>query len=149
MLKILKYSLFDLTRSRWTYGYFLFYLVFTFGLLYFSNDLSKAIISMMNIILVLNPLIATLFGALYFYNSREFAELLLALPLKRSSIFIGKYFGTFFVVIAELPSWNRYSVFNLWYSGNRTSLELFVADSSRTFPDLYFHRNFLSDFNPV
>jgi Cu-processing system permease protein len=93
MLKILKYSLFDLTRSRWTYGYFLFYLVFTFGLLYFSNDLSKAIISMMNIILILNPLIATLFGALYYYNSREFAELLLALPLKRSSIFMGKYLG--------------------------------------------------------
>ena len=93
MLKILKYSLFDLTRSRWTYGYFLFYLVLTFGLLYFSNDLSKAIISMMNIILILNPLIATLFGALYYYNSREFAELLLALPLKRSSIFMGKYLG--------------------------------------------------------
>jgi Cu-processing system permease protein len=93
MFKILKYSLYDLIRSRWTYGYFLFYLVFTFGLLYFSNDLSKAIISMMNIILVLNPLIATLFGALYFYNSKEFAELLLALPLKRSSIFMGKYLG--------------------------------------------------------
>lgn len=93
MLKILKYSLFDLTRSRWTYGYFLFYLVFTFGLLYFSNDLSKAIVSMMNIILLLNPMIATLFGALYYYNSREFAELLLALPLKRSSIFLGKYLG--------------------------------------------------------
>ena len=93
MLKILKYSLFDLTRSRWTYGYFLFYLIITFGLLYFSNDLSKTIISMMNIILVLNPLIAALFGALYYYNSREFAELLLALPLKRSSIFIGKYLG--------------------------------------------------------
>ena len=63
MFKILKYSLFDLTRSRWTYGYFMFYLVFTFGLLYFSNDLSKAIISMMNVILFLNPLIAALFGA--------------------------------------------------------------------------------------
>jgi Cu-processing system permease protein len=93
MFKILKYSLFDLTRSRWTYGYFLFYLIFTFGLLYFSNDVSKAIISMMNIILILNPLIATLFGALYFYGSKEFAELLLALPLKRSSIFMGKYLG--------------------------------------------------------
>jgi Cu-processing system permease protein len=93
MFKILKYSISDLIRSRWTYGNFLFYLVITLGLLYFSNDLSKAIISMMNIILVLNPLIATLFGALYFYNSKEFAELLLALPLKRSSIFMGKYLG--------------------------------------------------------
>jgi Cu-processing system permease protein len=93
MVKILKYSLYDLSRSRWTYGYFLFYFIITFGLLYFSNDLSKAIISLMNIILVLNPLIATLFGALYYYNSREFVELLLALPMKRSSIFLGKYLG--------------------------------------------------------
>jgi Cu-processing system permease protein len=96
MLKVFKYTVSDLTRSRWTYGYFLFYLVMTLGLLYFSNDLSKAIISMMNIILLLNPLIATLSGTLYFYHSREFAELLLALPLKRTSVFIGKYLGLSF-----------------------------------------------------
>jgi Cu-processing system permease protein len=47
----------------------------------------------MNIILLLNPLIAAVFGALYYYNSREFTELLLALPLRRSSIFTGKYLG--------------------------------------------------------
>lgn len=93
MIKILKYSFYDLIRSRWTYGYFLFYLFISVGLLYFSSDLSKGIISMMNIILTLNPLIATVFGSLYLYNSREFAELLLALPVKRSSIFTGKYLG--------------------------------------------------------
>jgi Cu-processing system permease protein len=47
----------------------------------------------MNIILILCPLIGTLFGALYFYNSREFIDLLLALPLPRRSIFLGKYLG--------------------------------------------------------
>jgi Cu-processing system permease protein len=93
MIKILKYSFFDLIRSRWTYGYFLICLIISFGLLYFSRDLSKGIISMMNVILALNPLIATVFGSLYLYNSREFAELLLALPVKRSAIFAGKYLG--------------------------------------------------------
>jgi len=30
---------------------------------------------------------------MYFYNSKEFTELLLAQPLKRSAIFLGQYFG--------------------------------------------------------
>jgi len=93
MIKILKYSFFDLIRSRWSYIYFLFYFLVSLGLLYFSSDLSKAIISLMNIVLLLTPLIGTLFGVMYYYNSREFIELLLAQPLKRTSIFLGQYLG--------------------------------------------------------
>jgi Cu-processing system permease protein len=93
MLKVLKYSFFDLVRSRWIYAYLLFFLLMTSGLVYFSHDLSRAMISLMNILLILCPLIGTLFGALYFYNSREFIDLLLALPLPRRSIFLGKYLG--------------------------------------------------------
>ena len=93
MIKILKYSFFDLMRSRWTYVYFLFYLVLGFVLLFLNNDLSKAVITLMNIIIVLVPLIGTIFGVMYFYNSREFTELLLAQPVRRSSIFLGQYLG--------------------------------------------------------
>jgi Cu-processing system permease protein len=39
------------------------------------------------------PLIGTIFGVMYYYSSREFTELLLAQPIKRSSIFLGQYFG--------------------------------------------------------
>lgn len=93
MFKVLKYSFFDLIRSRWTYAYLAFFLLVTFGLLNFSPDISRTIISLMNIVLILCPLIGTLFGALYYYNSREFIDLLLALPLPRRSIFLGKYLG--------------------------------------------------------
>lgn len=93
MLKILKYSFFDLIRSRWTYAYCAFYLLLTFSLLWLSNDLSNVVISLMNVILVLVPLIATMFGIMYYYNSREFTELLLAQPIPRSHIFLGQYFG--------------------------------------------------------
>jgi Cu-processing system permease protein len=93
MLKILKYSFYDLSRSRWTYIYCGFYLIFTFSLLALSNDLSKVVISLMNVVLLLCPLIATMFGVMYYYNSREFTELLLAQPLRRRSIFIGQYLG--------------------------------------------------------
>ncbi|HMB61706.1 MAG TPA: hypothetical protein VKN36_01440 [Eudoraea sp.] len=93
MFKILKYSFYDLIRSRWSYVYLLFYLALGFVLLFLNNDLSKAVITMMNVIIVLVPLIGTIFGVMYFYNSKEFTELLLAQPLKRSAIFLGQYFG--------------------------------------------------------
>jgi Cu-processing system permease protein len=73
--------------------YFLFYLVLGFVLLFLNNDVSKAVITMMNIIVVLTPLIGTVFGVMYFFNSREFTELLLAQPIKRASIFLGQYLG--------------------------------------------------------
>lgn len=80
-------------RSRWSYVYFLFYLLLGVVLLFLNNDLSKAVITLMNVIIILVPLIGTIFGIMYHYDSREFTELLLAQPIKRSSIFLGQYFG--------------------------------------------------------
>ncbi len=93
MLKILKYSIYDLLRSRWSYVYFVFYLLLGYVLLFLNNDINKAVITLLNIIIVLTPLIGTIFGVMYYYNSREFTELLLAQPIKRSKIFIGQYIG--------------------------------------------------------
>jgi Cu-processing system permease protein len=102
MFKILKYSFFDLMRSRWSFFYGGFFLLFTGSLLILSSDLSKVIISLMNVILILCPLIATMFGVMYYYNSREFTELLLAQPVKRTSIFLGQYLGLSLSLSASL-----------------------------------------------
>lgn len=80
-------------RSRWTIVYAIFYFLLTLSLLWLSTDVSKVVISLMNVILVLVPLIATMFGVMYYYNSREFIELLLAQPIRRTSIFWGQYLG--------------------------------------------------------
>jgi len=93
MFKILKYSFSDLIRSRWSYVYFIFYLLLGFVLLFLNNNVSKAIITLLNVIIVLTPLIGTIFGVMYYYNSREFTELLLAQPLQRKQIFMGQYLG--------------------------------------------------------
>lgn len=82
-----------MVRSLWSLVYLLFYLGLGFVLLFLNHDLSKAIITLMNLILLLTPLIATIFGVMYYYNSREFTELLLAQPIRRRSIFIGQYLG--------------------------------------------------------
>jgi Cu-processing system permease protein len=93
MIKILKYSFKDIFRSRWLIIYFGFFMLSGWFLLYFTNDVSKGIVSLMNIILVIIPLISIVFGTIYFYNSREFTELLLAQPIKRNQIFMGQFIG--------------------------------------------------------
>lgn len=93
MLKILKFSFADLIRSRWTVVYFLFYLVLGFSVLFLFDDLGKAILTFMNVIVVLTPLIGTVFGVMYHYHSREFTTLLLAQPIRRTTIFLGQYIG--------------------------------------------------------
>ncbi len=89
----MKYSFYDLMRSRWSYVYFAFYLALGFMLLFLNNDVNKAVITLMNIIIVLTPMIATIFGVMYYYNSKEFTELLLAQPIRRDTIFMGQYLG--------------------------------------------------------
>ncbi len=93
MRKFIKYSFVDLIQSYWTILYFLFFLVVTSTILYFSADMTKSIVSMMNIVLVLTPLVSIVFGAIYYYNSREFTELLLAQPVKRRSLILGQFTG--------------------------------------------------------
>jgi len=62
-------------------------------MLFLNNNLANAIITLMNVIIILVPLIGTIFGVMYYYNAKEFTELLLAQPIKRSSIFLGQYLG--------------------------------------------------------
>jgi len=93
MIKFIKYSFFDLIRSYWTIIYFVFFIVVSSAILYFSADLTKSIVSMMNIVIVLIPLVSIIFGTIYYYNSREFTELLLAQPVRRRSLILGQYSG--------------------------------------------------------
>ncbi|MDB5263513.1 MAG: hypothetical protein JWQ14_2796 [Adhaeribacter sp.] len=100
--KIIKYSFYDTLRSWWALLYGLFFLIIASTLLYFSGDFNKAIVSLLNIVLLLVPLISTVFGTMYSYNSREFTELLLAQPLKRNHIFLGQYLGLTLSLVLSL-----------------------------------------------
>ncbi|MFT6868145.1 MAG: Cu-processing system permease protein [Cyclobacteriaceae bacterium] len=93
MIRIFGYSFYDLIRSRWSLIYLVFYLILGFVLLFLNASLSKAIITLMNVIVVLVPMIGTLFGVMYYYSSREFTELLLAQPVARTKVFLSQYLG--------------------------------------------------------
>lgn len=94
MYKVFKYSFFDLIRSRWSFFYLFFYCLLAFFILFLNNDPSKAIVTLMNIVVLLIPLISTIFSIMFYYNAKEFTELLLALPVPRTSVFLGQYFAS-------------------------------------------------------
>lgn len=91
--KILRYELQNMLRSRWLIGIAAMLFVVTEVLFRFGGEPAKTIASLMNIVLVVVPLISVVLGTIYFYNSREFNELLLAQPVNRTSIYMGKLAG--------------------------------------------------------
>jgi Cu-processing system permease protein len=91
--KILKYVIYDILRSRLIITYTLFLLVLSFGIIYLGKDITKATVSLLNIVLLFVPLVSIIFGTIHFYNSQKFIEMLLALPIKRSNIFWAEYLG--------------------------------------------------------
>ncbi|NND33227.1 MAG: ABC transporter permease [Saprospiraceae bacterium] len=93
MKEILKYTMYDVVRSKWAIAYTVFFALLTTTFLLLSRDINSSIISLMSITLVLVPLISTIFSVIYYYNSRDYINLLLAQPVARKSLFLGQYFG--------------------------------------------------------
>ena len=91
--RIARYGMRDLMRSRWLIGYAGFFAVATSCLLRFSDNDSKALLSLVNVVLLVVPLANLVFGAMYLYGAREFVELLLAQPVRRRELFAGLYLG--------------------------------------------------------
>ena len=92
-LKVMKYGFFDLLRSRWIIIYTLFFLAVTGGLLYFGGDPSQAVLSNLNLVLLVVPLVSLVLGLSYYYYTRDFVELMLTQPISRLSVFLGHYAG--------------------------------------------------------
>ncbi len=93
MEKVIKYVLYDILRNRIVIGYTLFLLLLSLGLFQLEQDPSKAVLSLLNVVLLVVPLISIIFATIHFYNSQEFIELLVAQPINRQKIFYSEYLG--------------------------------------------------------
>jgi Cu-processing system permease protein len=83
----------NVVRSRWLIAYAVFCFAATEVLLRFTGGDAKTLLSLTNVVLFLGPMVTMVYGTVYLYSSREFIELLLAQPLKRSTLFGGLYVG--------------------------------------------------------
>jgi Cu-processing system permease protein len=93
MKKIVKYVMLDILRSRIIIGYTLFLLVISLSVFNLEDNTSKGLVSLLNIILIIVPLVSIIFSTIYVYNSAEFLELLVSQPIKRTTLWISVFTG--------------------------------------------------------
>lgn len=93
MKTIIKYVLLDLLRNKTILVYTFILAVLAVSVLSMSGNSSKGLLSLLNITLLFVPIISILFATIYFFNSIEFIELLLAQPIKRKTMILAEYTG--------------------------------------------------------
>jgi Cu-processing system permease protein len=90
---IAKYVLFDIIRNKWLITYSIIFFITSSLLTYFSGTEERTISSLLNVVLIIIPLVCLIFTSMYYYNSRDFIQMLLTQPVERSNIFFSEYIG--------------------------------------------------------
>lgn len=100
---ILDFQLRHALRSRWLLFYSTVLLILTALLFWFGGTAEHVVISLLNIVLLLVPLIALLYGVLGISQAREFLELMLAQPMQRYELFWGTFIGMTLPLTLAVP----------------------------------------------
>ena len=93
MLKISKYVFYDILRNKIMLAYAVFLLVVTMSLFQMEENSSKAMLSLLNIVLIVVPLVSMVFSTIHWYNSYEFVELMLTQPMSRKKVLLSEMMG--------------------------------------------------------
>lgn len=100
MLKLTRYILYDIVRSKIVIAYTLFLFIVSFSMFRMEENSGKALLSLLNIILIVLPLISLVFSTIHYYNSYEFIELMLSQPMSRTRIILAEYAGVTISLLA-------------------------------------------------
>ena len=93
MNKIAKYVVLDILRNRIMIAYTILLLLISFSVFSLEDNVEKGVLSLVNLVLLIVPLVSIIFSTVYVYNSTEFIELLVAQPVRRKSIWISIFAG--------------------------------------------------------
>ncbi len=93
MKKIIKYVTWDILRNKIVLVYTVILLITSLSVFGLEDNATKGLLSLLNIILLIIPLVCIVFSTIYIYNSNEFIELLVSQPLKRKTIWLSLYTG--------------------------------------------------------
>src|SRR5215471_14654031 len=92
-MKLSRYVLYDIVRNKIVIAYTIFLFVISMSLFRMEENNGKAMLSLLNILLLVVPLISMIFATIHYYNSYEFIELMLAQPMSRTKILLSEYCG--------------------------------------------------------
>jgi len=130
MLKLSRYILYDILRNKIIIAYTLFLLVISVSMFRMEENSAKAILSLLNIVLIVLPLISLVFTTIHYYNSYEFIELMLSQPMSRTRIILSEYSG---VCISLLTSFFiGIGIPVLLYSPDAVGISLLFAGTALT-----------------
>lgn len=93
MKKILKYVMLDILRNKIVLAYTVLLLTLSLSIFQLETDSTKGILSILHVVLIIVPLVSSVFSAIYIYNSAEFIELLVSQPIRRQSIWLSIVIG--------------------------------------------------------
>lgn len=99
MFKLPRYVLYDILRNRIVLAYAVFLFVVSLSMFRMEENSSKAMLSLLNIVLIVLPLVSLVFSTIHYYNSYEFIELMLSQPMSRSRILMSEYAGVTFSLL--------------------------------------------------
>jgi Cu-processing system permease protein len=95
-----------------------------------EENSSKAVLSLLNIVLIVIPLVSMVFSTIHWYNSYEFIELMLTQPISRKKVLLSEFTGissslfTAFLIGVGIPV--------VLYDFNSTGLGLILIGSLLT-----------------
>jgi Cu-processing system permease protein len=92
-MKLSRYVLYDIVRSKIIIAYTVFLLVISFSMFQMEENTGKAMLSLLNIVLIVLPLVSLVFATIHYYNSYEFIELMSSQPMSRTRILLSEYAG--------------------------------------------------------
>lgn len=130
MLKISKYVLYDILRNKVVIAYTLLLFIISMSFFQMEENSSKAVMSLLNIVLIVVPLVSVVFSTIHWYNSYEFIELMLTQPVSRKKVLLSELSGissslvTAFLVGVGLPV--------IIYDFNSTGIALILVGSLLT-----------------
>lgn len=93
MNRILKYVILDIIKNKIVVIYTIILALFSWSAFSLEDNSSKGLLTLLNIILLIVPLVSILFSTIYIYNSSEFIELLVSQPIKRKKIWWSLFLG--------------------------------------------------------
>jgi Cu-processing system permease protein len=93
MKKILKYVIVDIVQNKIVLIYTFLLLIISLSVFNLETNSAKGLLSLLNIVLIIVPLICVIFSTIYIYNSAEFIELLVSHPIKRRTIWLSIFSG--------------------------------------------------------
>ena len=122
MMKLSRYVLYDIIRNKIILAYTLFLFIISMSMFRMEENESKAVLSLLNIILIVVPLVSMVFATIHYYNSYEFIELMSSQPMSRTRILLSEYAGVSLSLLAAF--FIGVGIPILFYSFNDTGLSL-------------------------